>query len=75
LQVPVDSPFRWVFPVAYLGVAGLGFGWALIMRTVRPEVYAAIGRGADVRVIAPIESDFPPPLPPVAPVGTHGYHY
>ncbi|GAA0449864.1 amino acid permease [Actinoplanes capillaceus] len=74
LQVPAGSPFRWVFPVAYLGVAALGFGWALIMRTVRPEVYAAIGRGADVRVTALVENDFPPPLPPT-PVGTHGYRY
>jgi len=76
LQVSADSPFRWLIPVAYLGVAAIGFVWALIMRTVRPEVFAAIGRGADVRVPAPVENDLPTqPLPPAAPVGSRGYPY
>ncbi|SDT69033.1 APC family permease [Actinoplanes derwentensis] len=75
LQVSAGSVFRWAIPVAYIAVAVLGFGWALIMRTVRPEVYAAIGRGADVRVTAAVETDFPPPLPPITPVGSRGYHY
>jgi GNAT superfamily N-acetyltransferase len=39
----------------------LGCVWALVMRAGRPEVYAAIGRGADGRVAAP-------------PPGLHGGH-
>jgi amino acid transporter len=54
LQVGPNSPFRWLIPPAYAGVALLGFGWGLITRVTRPEVYAAIGRGADGRVAAPI---------------------
>jgi amino acid transporter/GNAT superfamily N-acetyltransferase len=50
LQVPADSPFQWLFPAGYAAFAVLGFVWALIMRARRPEVYAAIGRGADGRV-------------------------
>jgi amino acid transporter len=52
LQVPGNSPFQWLIPVLYLAVAGVGVGWAVIMRAARPEVYAAIGRGADGRVSA-----------------------
>jgi amino acid transporter len=51
LQVEKGSIFQWLFSVAYAGFALLGFGWAAIMRAARPEVYAAIGRGADGRVI------------------------
>ncbi|WUJ05736.1 APC family permease [Actinoplanes sp. NBC_00393] len=76
LQVSSDSVFQWLIPVAYLGVAAIGFIWALIMRAVRPDLYAAIGRGADVRVIAPADTDFPDVLPPpAAPVGSRGHHY
>jgi len=49
LQVSGDSPFQWLIPVLYTAVAAIGFVWALIMRAARPEVYAAIGRGTDVR--------------------------
>jgi len=78
LQVSSDSIFNWIVPVAYLGIALIGFGWAVVMRKVRPEVYAAIGRGADTRVNFPsIENDFPHALPssapPAAPVGSRGY--
>jgi amino acid transporter len=51
LQVSADSPFRWLFPTAYLLIAVFGFGWALIMRGLRPEVYQAIGRGTDGRLL------------------------
>jgi len=47
LQVSKDSPFQWLFPAAYAIFAVIGFGWALVMRGARPDVYAAIGRGAD----------------------------
>jgi amino acid transporter len=59
LQVSPDSPFRWAIPPAYAAVAVLGFCWGLITRVARPEVYAAIGRGTDGRLGAPI---FPTPL-------------
>jgi hypothetical protein len=52
LQTSGDSPFQWLFPTAYVVFALLGFGWAMIMRAARPEVYAAIGRGADGRTVA-----------------------
>ncbi len=54
LQVGPDSPFRWVIPPAYAAIAVLGFCWGLITRTTRPEVYAAIGRGTDGHIGAPI---------------------
>jgi amino acid transporter len=75
LQVSSDSIFNWIVPVAYAGVALIGFCWALVMRKIRPEVYAAIGRGADTRVnFQSLESDFPHALPP-APVGSRGGGY
>ncbi|GIJ49503.1 amino acid permease [Virgisporangium aliadipatigenens] len=52
LQVEGDSPFNWVFQVGFVVAAVLGFLWALILRTTRPEIYAAIGRGTDGRVAA-----------------------
>jgi amino acid transporter len=52
LQVAKGSPFQWLFTTAYACFALFGIGWALIMRAARPEVYAAIGRGADGRVLA-----------------------
>ncbi|MFI5937599.1 APC family permease [Actinoplanes sp. NPDC051494] len=47
LQVEPGSMFHWLFPTGYLICAIAGFIWAVIMRAARPEVYAAIGRGAD----------------------------
>jgi amino acid transporter len=52
LQVPGDSPFQWLFTVGYAVFAVFGFVWALAMRAARPEVYAAIGRGADGRMVS-----------------------
>ncbi len=54
LQVGPNSPFRWIIPPTYAGIAVLGFGWGLITRAARPEVYAGIGRGAGGRMVAPI---------------------
>jgi amino acid transporter len=74
LQVSGNSPFQWLVPVAYTGVAIIGFIWALTMRAARPEVYQAIGRGADGRV-----SNLSEPLPAKSmhadPVGARSYHY
>jgi amino acid transporter len=74
LQVSGDSPFQWLVPVAYCGVALIGVVWALAMRAARPEAYAAIGRGADGRVAAVPEG---PPLTKGThePVGARGYQY
>jgi len=74
LQVSGSSPFQWLVPVAYAGVAIIGFIWALIMRAARPEVYQAIGRGADGRVSNLAE---PLPVKPMHadPVGARSYHY
>ena len=47
LQVEAGSIFHWLFPTGYLIFALAGFAWAVIMRSARPDVYAAIGRGAD----------------------------
>jgi amino acid transporter len=74
LQVDGSSPFQWLIPVLYAAVALLGFLWALIMRAARPEVYAAIGRGADGRVSVLSESQFPKPLH-ADPVGARGFPY
>jgi amino acid transporter len=52
LQVEKGSPFHWLFSTGYACFALFGIGWALVMRAGRPEVYAAIGRGADGRVLA-----------------------
>jgi amino acid transporter len=60
LQVGAGSVFHWVFSVAYLAFALAGVVWALIMRVARPEVYAAIGRGAENRTVV----DFPVPRRP-----------
>ncbi len=54
LQVTPDSPLRWLIPPAYGVIALLGLCWGLITRATRPEVYAAIGRGTDVRLLIPI---------------------
>ncbi len=52
LQVADGSIFHWLFSAAYAVFALIGVGWALIVRLTRPEVYAAIGRGADGRTFS-----------------------
>jgi amino acid transporter len=74
LQVPESSPFQWLIPVLYVGVAAVGVVWALIMRAARPEVYAAIGRGADGRVTILPDSPISRSLH-ADPVGARGYPY
>jgi hypothetical protein len=74
LQVSGDSPFQWLIPALYLCVAGIGFGWALVMRAARPEVYAAIGRGADGRVSNLLENQILKSLH-ADPVGARSYPY
>jgi len=74
LQVTGDSPFQWLIPVLYLAVAGIGFTWALVMRAARPEVYAAIGRGADGRVSNLLENQILKSLH-ADPVGARSYPF
>ncbi|MGC4886639.1 APC family permease [Micromonospora sp. DT227] len=47
LGVDQHSPLRWLFPAAYAVAALVGIAWALILRATRPQVYDAIGLGAD----------------------------
>ncbi|PWR11141.1 amino acid permease [Micromonospora acroterricola] len=47
LGVHPHSPLRWLFPATYAIVALLGATWALILRTAKPDVYNAIGLGAE----------------------------
>jgi hypothetical protein len=46
LGVPSSSPLRWGIPAGYLAVGLAGSAYGLILRVVRPDAYAAIGRGA-----------------------------
>jgi amino acid transporter len=47
LGVAATSPLRWLFPAVY-GVAALaGTAWALTLRATRPDVFQAIGLGAE----------------------------
>ena len=47
LGVEPDDPLRWIIPALYPAVLILGIIWALILKAVRPDVYAAIGLGAN----------------------------
>ncbi|MGC4869861.1 APC family permease [Micromonospora sp. DT53] len=46
LGVAPDSTLRWALPAAYPVAALLGIGWALLLRSNRPDTYARIGLGA-----------------------------
>jgi amino acid transporter len=45
LGVRPGSPAAWALPASYAAVAVLGVGWALVLRSRRPQVYATIGLG------------------------------
>ncbi|GIG02084.1 amino acid permease [Catellatospora citrea] len=47
LGVDQASPLRWAFPAAFAVAAVLGLGWAGLLKAWRPDVYAAIGLGAN----------------------------
>jgi amino acid transporter len=53
LGVDPTSPLRWQLPAVFAVAAVLGVVWALILRTRRSDVYAAIGRGANSAVTEP----------------------
>jgi len=46
IGVPESSPLRWGIPLAYLLVGVAGWGYGVFLKATRPQVYAAIGRGA-----------------------------
>ncbi|WBB94765.1 MULTISPECIES: APC family permease [unclassified Solwaraspora] len=52
------SPLRWWFPAGYALAALAGVGWALWLRTRRPQTYRTIGWGADSGTAQPV-----PPAP------------
>jgi len=45
LGVPPGDPAAWVLPASYAVVAVAGLGWALVLKTRRPAIYATIGLG------------------------------
>ena len=45
LGVPPGSPAAWGLPASYAAVAVAGVGWALVLKTRRPAIYATIGLG------------------------------
>ncbi|MET8090787.1 hypothetical protein [Micromonospora sp. NPDC005220] len=47
LGVAPQSPLRWLFPTAYVAAALVGTVWALILRAAKPEIYQAVGLGAE----------------------------
>ncbi|WP_307837895.1 APC family permease [Actinoplanes teichomyceticus] len=55
-----DSIFNWAFSAGYAVLAVLGALWAAIVRYSRPDVYAAIGRGVDNRLVPDY---LEPPMP------------
>jgi amino acid transporter len=46
LGVGPGAVAAWALPAAYAAVAAAGLGWALVLKTRRPQVYATIGLGA-----------------------------
>jgi amino acid transporter/GNAT superfamily N-acetyltransferase len=59
LALPSDHPVVWILPSVF-AVAGLaGIGWGAYLKSRRPDVYAAIGLGAN-SVIGRASRDLPP---------------
>ncbi|MEV4628265.1 APC family permease [Micromonospora sp. NPDC049523] len=61
LGVTPDSPLRWLIPAGYVLTAGLGIAWAYRLRRARPQVYAAIGLGANSAIPAGTYRSSAPP--------------
>lgn len=47
IGVAPDAPQRWILPGLFVLAAGIGVVWARFLKSTRPEVYDAIGRGAN----------------------------
>ena len=63
LGVPGDSRLRWVVPVAVAGMAVLGMLHALVLRGLRPVIYAGTGQGGIPVVVTPLPRVPQPRLP------------
>jgi hypothetical protein len=46
LGVAPGSPAAWLLPASYAVMLAAGLGWAAVLRSRRPQVYATIGLGA-----------------------------
>lgn len=46
LGVPPDDAISWMLPASYGAAAVIGLVWGLILRARRPDLYAAVGLGA-----------------------------
>lgn len=57
LGVEGSSPLRWMLPGAYVIAAALGVAWALILRSINPDVYERIGLGAKAAIPRALPSD------------------
>jgi amino acid transporter len=53
LVVPEGSAWRWIVPGAVAGVAVLGALHALVLRRLRPVIYAGLGQGGIPVVVTP----------------------
>jgi len=59
LGVPAGATAAWALPASYAAVAVAGFGWGLVLKIRRPQIYATIGLGAHAITSQP----FPAPGP------------
>lgn len=57
LGVPDTDPLAWILPSAYLVAAAIGLLWAAGLRTVRPDVYMQVGRGATAHLASITEGE------------------
>jgi len=53
LGVEPGSPLRWLFPSAFAVAAVLGVLWAVLLKAWRPDVYDAVGLGANATAANP----------------------
>ena len=65
LGVEPTSNLGWVLPSAFIMLALLGIAWALLLRTIRPSVYSAIGLGAPASTMT-LRIDAPDDQPPMS---------
>lgn len=73
LGVEPDHSLRWIIPALYPAVAILGVLWALILKGTKPDVYQAIGLGANSVTGVATQSRVLPTQPtgPTGPTGQH----
>jgi amino acid transporter len=53
------SPARWILPTLYVIAAAIGIIWAYILRSTKPDIYAAIGLGANANTAIVPEQRMP----------------